>query len=170
MVRPLLIISTVFLFAAACTTEPRPALKPAVPAPTLLVTNASCDSGPCVPFDVGVVPGNFSYMSCPELGCYVSLATVDSRSLCIRLPDTLSETVLRWDTQGHVIDSTHITWTPDVPAGLVATPLTFDRQMHGGAFIPANSPGWSISIPGAWEWAGPPLASRPCRPPAAPPR
>lgn len=127
----------VFLTVVACG-DPTSATQ--MPAPTLLVTNTTCDSGPCVSFVVsGFVP-KFTVPGQPPSG-FLYVGIVDSASKCLRFPTSKTLYIIGPN------DTTAITWTVTDPVSLTATKsgsaLPFAETAE---FVPDSSPGWSVDF------------------------
>ena len=125
------------LLACGTSTAPDP------PPITLLVTNGTCDSGPCVPLgihgetDVFNVPGDMT----------VGIGHVDSASACLTFPASKTLYVIDAGTN----DTTATTWTPADTISLFAAD---ERSVpwEGGLlqitdrFVPATSTGWEVTF------------------------
>lgn len=136
------------------------------PPPTLLVTNATCEAGPCKTLYLRVFILGWPIPQ-PLTGIKL-LGFVHGTNTCLRFP---AEWTL-WVVSGR--DSTQLTWKPDSPEGIFLlafdsaigyghpTPAEIDSSNHGlwpydGAFlgsvghsttfVPATSPGWSTAFP-----------------------
>ncbi len=126
------------MFACTSPAEPEPP-----PSATLLVTNATCDPGPCSSFQVLGFPSIQFYG--PGGYWSLDLGTVSTGSACLTLPSADSFQV------GSPTEMTTYNWTSRdslalgtmEPGSLAthATPSTAE-------FVPANSAGWSITLPG----------------------
>ena len=110
--------------------------SPAGPGPTLLVTNATCSPGPCVPFEVRAGIPRFTVPQ--PSGGVVSLGWVDSTTACLRFPASWTLTVI-----GPGGDTTKITWRPSDSIWLIVPRLANSTV----DFVPASAPGWSITFP-----------------------
>lgn len=108
--------------------------------PTLLVTNATCDSGPCVPFEVrGFVP-KFNVPGQPPWG-FVRLGSVTGRSACLALPASWTLTIIGPG------DTTAITWTDGESIKLSAITTRLEVLGSTNEFVPDSAPGWSVTFP-----------------------
>jgi hypothetical protein len=176
------------LLLAACATEPKtdtssnlksgnadttatpPAVScedtPALPGngPTLLVLNASCDLGRCVPMDIragdprAVFP---AYSGFP-------LGRVCGASACLRFPeaDTLR---ISEDSAGQIVHTTLLIWTPSLSVGVGAYQVNggfLGMGMVGrtGQFVPGDAAGWQIKLPLALPGWATPVPASPCQP------
>lgn len=153
-------VSAGLLAAGACgVTDP----KTDPSSPTLLVINATCDSGPCVAFQVRgwesifVVPGQ------PPAG-FVQVGEVTSATACLQFPDSVRFTGTEVDSLGRVVRADTIYWTPANSIGLSALasgsgafspPFAFADS----AIVPANAPGWRVTFP-----SGELAPAAPCQP------
>lgn len=124
------------LVAFACTsaTEPEPG-----PSVTLLVTNATCGSGQCSSFQVRGFPSNQPALPGGPLS--LDLGTVSTESACLTVPsaDTF------W------IQSRPSIWTSRDSLSLgILEPGQFKGHASPSTseFVPANSAGWSVTLPG----------------------
>jgi hypothetical protein len=129
------------LLAVACSSsvEPRAGV-------TLLVTNASCQSGHCDAFDVLAFPSN--QPNTPGGLWSLDLGRITTAQQCFTLPPTAQFRVIGQHSNG-TADTVTFTWTnasslslgaltPSQPH-LQALPVT-------GAFVPATAAGWAITI------------------------
>ena len=125
------------LLACGTSTAPDP------PIITLLVTNATCDSGPCVPL---AIAGETDVISTPG-DPVVSIGRVVSASACLTFP--ASQTFYGIDAGTN--DTTAVTWTPADALSLYAAD---DRSVpwEGGLleitdpFVPASARGWEVTV------------------------
>ena len=126
------------VFACTSATEPEPP-----PSVTLLVTNATCDSGQCSSFEVRGFPSNQFYF--PGGPWSLDLGTVTAGSACLTLPsaDTFrvmsgtDPTIYSWTSY----DSLALGILEPGSSSIQASPSTSE-------FVPASSAGWSLTIPG----------------------
>lgn len=136
------------------------------PPPTLLVTNATCDSGPCKNLFLRVFIWGW-HIPQPPTGIKL-LGFVHGTNTCFRFPPEWTIWV------GSGSDSTKLTWTPTNPEGIFVfafdsafgygNPTTaeidssnqglwpYDGAVagsvgHSPTFVPGDSPGWTIAIP-----------------------
>lgn len=121
-----------------------------VPA-TVMVTNTTCDPGPCIPLAIrGFIPKFLVPGQAPSGA--MAIGTVDSASACLTIPasDSLvvigpsDTTVTRWTQDDDVIltagDARGLTdhgYTPFEP------PMAYTQE-----FVPAVAPGWHVAFPG----------------------
>jgi hypothetical protein len=139
MLRPWHIATCVSLLAVACSTEPK-----RVP-PTLLVTNASCLLGSCVPMHVLAFPQN--QPATPGGLWSIDLGLLATPGVCLTFPP--ADTFRIWE-QGSS-DTTKITWTPADSLELGSLGLQGDRFTvlpSTSEFVPASAAGWTVSMPG----------------------
>ena len=162
-VAPPLVLVVIGAMACASSTQPQPQ-------PTLLVRNATCDTGPCITLQVRVFVWGF-HLPEPIEGFEV-LGYVPSRSACFVFPSSWTIHVTSIDSTGQrrTID---FTATPDTEGiYLVAEDSSvrygdstrianwwshrqdwpYDGWAWGGVghtatFRPGTSPGWSITFP-----------------------
>jgi len=131
---PFSIATTALLAACSSTTAPGPPV-------TLLVTNASCSTGQCLPLEIrGFVP-KFAVPGQPPAG-FLVLGVVDGASACLTFPLTQTLTITGPS------DVTKITWTTADPVSVTASnggPLFIVGAT--GQFVPANASGWSVTFP-----------------------
>lgn len=125
--------------------------KPAGVLTTVMVTNATCDPGPCVPLAVrGWIP-KFTVPGQPPSG-FMAVGKVDSASACLTIPSADSLTIIGSG------DTTVIRWTPNDNVMLTAGDARgitdhgyslFDPPIgYTQEFVPASSPGWHVTFPG----------------------
>jgi len=111
---------------------------------TLLITNGTCETGPCAPLQILGFPSNQPHT--PGGFWSVDLGLVSASSACLTLPPSATFRV----TDASTGATTTYTWTTangfslgalQPPASRIqATPST-------GAFVPANAAGWSVTLP-----------------------
>lgn len=138
----------------ACTSS----TPPASCTPTILVTNATCQPGPCISFALG---GNIDkFVPVPEAGL-LTIGWVRSRSACLRIPAADTQTVVHVGGAGQR-DTLRTIWTLEDSLSLLAT--------SGGGlvgstshFVPAAAAGWSVTFDGSGG-VSPVLSSAPCTP------
>ena len=121
------------VFACTSATEPEPP-----PSVTLLVTNATCDSGQCSSFQARGFPSNQPALPGGPLS--LDLGTVSTESACLTLPsaDTF------W------IQAKPSIWTSHDSLSLgILEPGQFPGHASPSTseFVPANSAGWSVTLP-----------------------
>lgn len=146
-VRHLLIGASVaivlFSGIAACSHPTAPA-----PPPTVLITNATCDSGPCRTIVIRVYVVSFRVPQYPW-GIEV-LGTVVGRTGCLRFPASWRLTVSGPDSSGK-IDTTYATWTPSDRAGVYLWAGDSASGITGvgstAVFVPGTASGWSVTFP-----------------------
>lgn len=169
------------------------ATSPQRPPPTILVTNAWCQAGPCRSLEIRVFVEAFTVPQ-PPIGFEI-LGYVRGPKTCLQFP---AKWTLSVGTAGG--PTTVLTWTPDNPLGVIlvaqdtafgfgppyATQAQFDSSVQGvwpyteppgilgssPGFVPGTSPGWSLTFPlrsqhGAAEPTLTPAA--PCPSPQQPP-
>lgn len=117
-------------------------------APTVLITNATCNPGPCESFEVrGMVP---KFLVPGQSVGFLDLGPVDSATACLRFPGKLTLTVIgprMGQTSVGPGDTTVVTWTPDDSISLHAVRSLFVLGRTTAQFAPASSPGWSVALP-----------------------
>ncbi|MEJ2186563.1 MAG: hypothetical protein P8Z36_11560 [Gemmatimonadota bacterium] len=126
--------------------------EPATAVPTtVMVTNATCDTGPCVPLAVGGWVPKYNVPGQPFAG-FMALGNVDSASACLTIPSVGSLVVVGPG------DTTVIRWTPQDGLFLTAGDARGTSD-HGYSawdallgktqeFVPAAAPGWHVTFPG----------------------
>ena len=134
LLRASILPAILVMFACTLFTEPEPA-----PSATLLVTNATCDPGPCSTFRVRGFPNNLPAV--PGGPLTLDLGTVSTESACLTLPsaDTF------WINQ-----TPSIWWSRDSLSLGIQEPGQFRGHVSRSTteFVPANSAGWSVTLPG----------------------
>jgi hypothetical protein len=146
-VRRLLIGTSVaialFSLVAACSHPTAP-----VPPPTVLITNATCDSGFCRTLFIRVYVVSFRVPQNPW-GIEM-LGTVVGRTGCLRFPASWRLTISGPDSSGK-IDTTYATWTPSDPAGVYLWAGDSASGLSGvgstAVFVPGTASGWSVTFP-----------------------
>ena len=124
-----------FLFACTSATEPEPP-----PSATLLVTNPTCSTGECSSYQVR---GFWTHQPVQTPGgpWSIDLGTVSTGTACLTLPSA--------DT--FRVNETPYIWTSRDPLSLgILEPGQFLGQASPSTveFVPANSAGWSVTLPG----------------------
>lgn len=109
--------------------------------PTLLVSNATCDPGPCVPLEIRGFAPKFTVPGQPAWG-FVRLGTVTGRTTCLSFPPSWTITVTGPS------DTTAITWTVDDPITVSAITSRLEVLGAGREMVPSGSPGWSVTFGG----------------------
>ncbi|HWG53762.1 MAG TPA: hypothetical protein VN677_10750 [Gemmatimonadaceae bacterium] len=130
------------LLAVACSSsvEPRAGV-------TLLVANASCQSGHCDAFDVLAFPSN--QPSTPGGFWSLDLGPITTAQQCFTLPPTAQFRVIGQHSNG-TADTVTYTWTDASSLSLGAMTPSQPRlqaQPVTSAFVPATAAGWAITIP-----------------------
>ena len=122
------------VFACTSPAEPEPP-----PSATLLVTNATCDPGPCSSFQVLGFPS--IQFSGPGGPWSLDLGTLSTESACLTLPsaDTFQVSTTPYSWTSH--DSLSLGILEPGQHATHASPSTSE-------FVPANSAGWSVTLPG----------------------
>lgn len=126
------------LVVFACTSATEPTEPP--PSVTLLVTNSTCSSGQCSPYQVR---GFWTHQPVQTPGgpWSIDLGTISTGSACLTLPsaDTfrVNETPYIWTSRDSlslgILEPGSWVW--------LAIPST-------SAFVPASSAGWRVTLPG----------------------
>lgn len=114
---------------------------------TLFVTNDSCLSGHCDSLEVLGFPSNQPLT--PGGYWSIALGLLTTSEACLKLPPDATFRVIGVNDDG-TRDTTTFTWTSAVPLALGAIPPSGRRIMarpSTTAFVPAASPGWSITLP-----------------------
>ena len=162
LARTAALVSSVAIIGLGCSS----ATAPPRPPPTLLVTNATCESGTCRTLDLLAFIWGW-HIPQPPTGIR-QVGLVHGPTTCLVFPH-------EWTIwTGPVSDTTLLTWTPSNPAGIFiwafdstmaytgGTPAQNDSSNQGlwpydgeapGAvgltptFVPGNAAGWSITFP-----------------------
>jgi hypothetical protein len=127
----------------------------------LLVVNATCDPGPCLPLTVTGFPANQPHT--PGGFWSVDIGFVYGASACLTIPESGSFDVLNADSGA----KTTYTWKEDEPLALAAIEAHSSFMMSQpttGEFVPTRSAGWRVTLPGD----GAVTADRPCDPDTQP--
>jgi hypothetical protein len=116
-----------------------------LPTVTLLVTNTTCDTGPCTPLQILGFPG--IQPQTPAGLWSIDLGTVSGPSACFVLPpaDTASVTDVGTGRTSYYV------WTVEdaLALGSEADPNDrFRAQPSTQPFVPVDSRGWSAEFPG----------------------
>jgi len=136
--RRLIAISPLMLAVVSCSSSLEP--KSDV---TLLVTNGSCDPGPCRAQQVLAFPSN--QPNTPGGDWFVDLGTMTGPQLCVTIPISATFVV---SGPG---ETTKFVWNTAKPVALgVEAPSEsrFEASPSTSAFVPATAAGWSITLPG----------------------
>lgn len=115
---------------------------------TLLVTNSTCASGRCDSLQVRGFPNN--QPDTPGGLWSIDLGLITTSQACFTLPATAKFYVIQEPTRSSA-DTTTYTWTSAIPLSLGAySPSTNFIMVNPitSSFVPADSPGWSIAVPG----------------------
>src|SRR6266513_2596499 len=166
------------MVAAACSSPDAPRSLP-----TVLVTNATCDSGRCRTVEVRAYLWKF-LIPYPPWGDLV-IGEAPPGQTCLTFPPSWSMRIIGPDSTGRV-DTTTIIWSPDDGSEIYlvavdsaffhgdATPAQIDsaRQrvwpytgMFMGSvgetpnFAPREAPGWMVTFPGPRPFGAPLVAS-----------
>lgn len=116
------------------------------PSVTILVTNSTCNPGPCSSVRVLAFPDDQHQPHTPGGLWSLDLGTVSTASACLTIPAAREfnvtgpngTTTFLWSTDnGLALGSL----SPSDPV-LQATPST-------GTFVPASAAGWSVALPGS---------------------
>ncbi len=132
--------------------------------PTLLVRNATCATGPCVPLNIRAWIPKFVVPGQPPTG-FLSVGTARGASTCLEIPFADTLRVYGVDSMGHVVDSTLTIWTVYEPFGLTASVGSPFSPPLGVSttFVPMSAPGWRITFPNSGSLAEPTASPR-CTP------
>ena len=112
--------------------------------PTLLVYNATCDPGPCLPLTVYAFPANQPHT--PGGFWTFDIGWAMEAVTCLALPSKRDFGVTNADTGA----TTVYTWTP---GDSVAIGSTFAYESHFAnapstdAFLPSRAEGWRVTLP-----------------------
>jgi hypothetical protein len=163
LARTTALVSSVVIIGLGCSS----ATAPPSPPPTLLVTNATCEAGPCKTLVLNAFIWGW-HIPQPPTGIR-GVGIVRGPTTCLQFPPKWTIWVV---TVG--VDSTLLTWTPDNSQGIfiwafdstmvytVGTAAQQDSSEEGlwpydgaapGAvgytpnFVPGNAAGWSITFP-----------------------
>jgi hypothetical protein len=116
-----------------------------LPTVTLLVTNTTCNTGPCTPLQILGFPSNNP--STPGGLWSIALGTVLGPSACFVLPPADTASVTDVGTGR----TTYYVWTVEsaLELGSLSNPSgRFQAQPSTGPFVPVDSRGWSAEFPG----------------------
>jgi hypothetical protein len=99
----------------------------------LLVTNATCDPGPCDALSIRGYGSPFTFPQ-PEGGT-VMIGSVNAASACLTFPPSVT--------------AMGLTWTPADAIEVTALDATVGYRYGGQTteFTPASAPGWSVTFP-----------------------
>ena len=134
------ILFLLLLATPACSTTTEP-----LPIVTVLVTNTTCDVGPCTPLRILGFPVN--QPGTPGGLWSIDLGLVTGPSGCLTLPPSGAFRV----TDASTGATKTYSWTVRDPLALGGEADPADRfraQPSTGPFVPASGPGWSIALPG----------------------
>lgn len=155
------IVCAVVVVAAACDIGPVPSGIGADDSlRTLLVTNAACLVGPCVPLEVGGWPADFA-LPCPSQGCYFPFDTIAGPSACVRIPAALSFFVHEVGLTGRVVQTDTLRWTLHDPIRLIVHRLG-EPRWYTDPIVPESAAGWRVAVVAGTP--GTPTPSSPCVP------
>ncbi len=132
----------------------------ALSAPTLLVTNATCDPGPCVPFEMRAFIPEWHVPGQPPAGVPF-MGPVASRVECLRFPVADTFRTIAVDSTGTPIDTVLTIWTVDSAVTLFAATSPMSALGNTTEFVPATSVGWSVTLPNGAA-AVPPVPAPAC--------
>jgi hypothetical protein len=152
--RAVLLASLVAAGAVGCSSPESP--SPAQP--TVSITNPLCDAvGQCRTLQIRAFVWAFPIPQRPD-GIKV-LGEVEGPAACLTVPAVWELTVIGYDgpdSTAPVTDSTTYTWSPDHPGGIFLTGVdwpafqgdTLARFQIGATrtFVPADSPGWTLTF------------------------
>lgn len=137
----LLLLAAPWLLACSRTTAPRPPVA-------IQVINATCDSGPCAPLHVVGFPAD--QPRTPNGYWQLNLGTDSASTFCLTLPSSGTFRVIAGGV-GTSPDTTTFGWSVEdsLWLGTVASGTSsFQATPTTGGFVPATSPGWSVTLPG----------------------
>ena len=108
-------------------------------APTILVTNSTCNPGPCTGLHIYGHPVNEPVLAPEQF--VADLGVVTSASACLTFPHSgtfsvVGATVYTW------------TWTVADPFELWGN-SPFVPDWSTGTFVPQDAPGWRVTLPGS---------------------
>jgi len=112
----------------------------------LLVTNASCNPGPCTPVRVLAFP---SKQPLTPGGLWsLDLGLIATASACLTIPPAAEFHVT--DASSGATTTSRWTSTDSLSPGTAgeSEPVTMALPSTGG-FVPASASGWSVALPGA---------------------
>jgi hypothetical protein len=135
---PLPLLLLLLLSTSACSSSTEPGA-----AGTLLVVNATCDSGACTPLSVYAFPENQPHT--PGGFWAIELGLVMGPVSCFALPRSRHFDVTNADTGATIT----YTWTADDPVavGAVAAYASHFPSPTSDTFVPARSAGWRVTLP-----------------------
>lgn len=118
-------------------------------APTLLVTNATCQSGHCDSLEILAFPSNRPRT--PGGLWSIDLGLMTGPQSCVTLPPSATFRVAGPDSTG-VVRSVTYTWTPALSLSLGAIAPAdgrLDANPTTAEFLPASAAGWRVTLPGS---------------------
>ena len=116
----------------------------------LLVTNGTCVNGTCTPLQVYAFPSNSPAV--PAGPWHFAIGTVTGPSACLSIPARQIFVVGEVSSTGTVISADTTVWTTLLPAALGSAPPSptgLQANSSTTTFTPAQSAGWSITLPGS---------------------
>ena len=118
------------------------ACSPKAYAPTVLVTNATCNAGQCRPLQILAFDASSQYQSAPPFpgasGWGLSLGDVTSASACLTFPHSTPVT-LNGQTLATLTVADPFTLTARDTLTLIEGPQT-------STFVPQEAQGWSVTL------------------------
>jgi hypothetical protein len=114
---------------------------------TLLVTNATCLTGPCDSLRVLAFPSD--QPNTPGGYWSLDLGVMTTSQACFTLPPSAHFYVISEPVRSSA-DTTTFTWTSGMPLSLGAfspSSSTIQASPTTTAFVPSNAAGWSITFP-----------------------
>lgn len=133
------------LLASACSSSLEPVPRDDV---RLLVTNRSCDPGPCTPLRIFGFPNDQPHT--PGGLWSIELGVVSGPTACFVLPASRAFTITEEPSGKQTIHR----WTTADGLALGAQTLTDNRLLatpSTGEFVPASTLAWSVAFPGPSE-------------------
>lgn len=124
---------------------------------TLLVTNTSCDPGPCQTIHVLAFPDNAP--TTPGGAWSIDLGAVTAATACLVIPATARFSITNGSTGAVEVT----TWTTGDSLSLAPWPTSdnrFTATPTTASFLPGNASSWSVSLPGTSA----PTAAKGCTP------
>jgi len=140
----------------ACSSAPT---EPSSVQPTLTVTNPWCDSLGCRPLQLRAFVWAFTVPQ-PAIGLR-AIQEIHAETTCVVFPPSWQLVVSEEDSTGKIVRSDTALWTPDDPIYLTILDLeTREWLAATETFVPAEAPGWGLTISPRASQERPPYSAR----------
>ena len=129
--------------AIACSSTPLEPLRSV----SILLTNATCNPGPCTPMRVRAFPQHLERPPTPGGLWTIDLGIVTGASLCVVLPPTVTSRVGDGTSGG----TTEYVWSTRDSVALGIFPVSapfFSATPSTERFVPERAAGWTVVLPG----------------------